>query len=213
RSLFRSVQRGRTSRRQSNGRVGASAVLRSRGGILVGLGKLFMINHPQSKIDHYKSRPNPTAARGQDDGGTVTTAANRLTINLDRLRADIDEVNRIGQIDGVPGINRVSFSDADMAWRRWVMERLSEGGLRAKMEPVGKDRGVWCAGTGRAVQAGSHPNAVPQGGRFDGTLGVCAALEAERSMKESGLEPLRPIEVVCTADEEGRFGGMLGSQA
>ena len=60
--------------------------------------------------------------------------------------------------------------------------------------------------------AGSHLDTVPEGGAFDGSLGVCVALECVRAMKQAGIEPARPVVVVATAEEEGRFGGMLGSQ-
>ncbi|MEQ8814755.1 MAG: Zn-dependent hydrolase [Thalassobaculum sp.] len=136
-----------------------------------------------------------------------------LTIDPARLRADLEAVNRIGTLDGVPGINRVSFSAADMAGRRWLMRRLEDAGLTARMDAVGNVFGRWEVGVGPAVLAGSHLDTVPQGGPLDGTLGVCAALEAVRAMKDAGLTPARPVEVVATADEEGRFGGMLGSQA
>jgi N-carbamoyl-L-amino-acid hydrolase len=136
-----------------------------------------------------------------------------LRIDLGRLKNDIEAVNTIGRIEGVPGINRVSFSDADMDGRHWLMERLEDAGLDARMDAVGNVFGRWEAGSGPVVMAGSHLDTVPQGGPFDGTLGVCAALEAVRAMKDAGVAPARPIEIVCTADEEGRFGGMLGSQA
>jgi N-carbamoyl-L-amino-acid hydrolase len=136
-----------------------------------------------------------------------------LSINPHRLRADIDAVNALGRIDGLPGMNRISFSDADMAGRRWLMDRLEDAGLTARMDDAGNVFGRWEAGQGAAVLAGSHLDTVPQGGVYDGTLGVCAALEAVRAMKGAGIAPVRPVEVVCTADEEGRFGGMFGSQA
>jgi allantoate deiminase len=141
------------------------------------------------------------------------TSADGLRIDLGRLRSDIEAVNAIGRLEGVQGINRVSFSDADMAGRRWLIERLEDAGLDARMDGVGNVFGRWSSGTGPVVMAGSHLDTVPMGGQFDGTLGVCAALEAVRAIKDVGIEPVRPIEVVCTSDEEGRFGGMLGSQA
>ena len=141
------------------------------------------------------------------------SAIDGVEIDLGRLRADIEAVNRIGTIEGLPGINRVSFSDADMAGRRWLMQRMDEAGLGARMDAVGNVFGRWDAGDGPAVLAGSHLDSVPMGGPFDGALGVLAALEGVRAMMEAGITPARPVEVVCTADEEGRFGGMLGSQA
>jgi N-carbamoyl-L-amino-acid hydrolase len=141
------------------------------------------------------------------------SAIDGVEIDLGRLRADIEAVNRIGTIEGLPGINRVSFSDADMAGRRWLMQRMEAAGLSARMDAVGNVFGRWEAREGPAVLAGSHLDSVPMGGPFDGALGVLAALEGVRAMQEAGISPARPVEVVCTADEEGRFGGMLGSQA
>lgn len=139
--------------------------------------------------------------------------ATDLQIDPERLRADIQAVNRLGTFDGQPGINRPAFSDADMAARRWLMERLAQAGLAARMDAIGNVFGRWDVGSGPALLIGSHLDTVPEGGPFDGTLGVCAALEAVRAMQTASLLPVRPIEVICTADEEGRFGGMLGSQA
>ncbi len=136
-----------------------------------------------------------------------------MRIDLGRLQRDIEAVNALGREAGRPGINRISFSAADMAGRRWLMGRLEAAGLRARMDAVGNVTGRWEVGSGPAVLAGSHLDTVPDGGPFDGTLGVCAALEAVRAMQDAGLAPARPVEVVCTADEEGRFGGMLGSEA
>ncbi|MFW5834203.1 MAG: hydantoinase/carbamoylase family amidase, partial [Pseudomonadota bacterium] len=136
-----------------------------------------------------------------------------LRIEPSRLRADIEAVNALGRSSGRPGIDRISFSDADMAGRRWLAGRLRDAGLEARIDAVGNVLGRWPVGTGKAVLVGSHLDTVPDGGPFDGTLGVCAALEAVRAIRAAAIEPVRPIMVVCTADEEGRFGGMLGSEA
>jgi hydantoinase/carbamoylase family amidase len=137
----------------------------------------------------------------------------RLAIDIERLRSDMLELARIGTIPGRPGINRPSFSDEDMAGRRWFMERCRDVGLTTSMDVVGNVIARWEVGSGAPVMAGSHLDTVPDGGVYDGPLGTCAALEAVRVMREAGITPARPIEVVATADEEGRFGGMLGSQA
>jgi len=123
------------------------------------------------------------------------------------------ELGRLGSVPGRPGFNRPSFSAADMAGRRFFMRRCEAAGLATELDPVGNVIARWAAGSGPAVMAGSHLDTVPDGGFYDGVLGCCAALEAVRAMREAGLTPNRPIEVVATADEEGRFGGMLGSQA
>lgn len=141
------------------------------------------------------------------------TGVPALEIDIARIEADLAAVNAIGTREGRPGINRVSLSDADMAGRRWLMERMRDAGLEPRMDGVGNVFGRWEAGEGAAVLAGSHLDTVPDGGPLDGALGTIAALEAVRAMREAAIAPRRPVEVVCTADEEGRFGGMLGSQA
>lgn len=135
-----------------------------------------------------------------------------MRIDLARLRADLETLAEIGRSER-PGINRVSFSPADMAGRAWFLERLREAGLEARLDGAGNVCGLWNAGAGPRVMSGSHLDSVPEGGPFDGALGACAALECVRALKESGFEPARPIEVIGTAEEEGRFGGMFGSQA
>lgn len=100
-----------------------------------------------------------------------------------------------------------------MAGRSWLLGRMMDVGLEPRLDGVGNVIGRWNRGKGPSILVGSHLDTVPEGGPFDGTLGVCAALEAVRAMQDAKLDPVRPIEVVSTADEEGRFGGMLGSQA
>jgi len=70
-------------------------------------------------------------------------------------------------------------------------------------------------GTGEAILVGSHLDSVPEGGRFDGALGVLCAVEAVESLVDARVRVRRPIEVVAWADEEGaRFGvGLFGSTA
>jgi allantoate deiminase len=70
-------------------------------------------------------------------------------------------------------------------------------------------------GTGPVILVGSHLDSVPEGGRFDGALGVLCAVEAVEALLDAGTKLRRPIEVVGWADEEGaRFGiGLFGSAA
>jgi beta-ureidopropionase / N-carbamoyl-L-amino-acid hydrolase len=132
-------------------------------------------------------------------------------INLLRLRKDLEELGEIGQTpEG--GVWRSSFSEADMAARRWYLKRLEEAGLRHWIDAAGNIYARMGDG-GPAVIAGSHLDSVPNGGRFDGALGVMAALECLRSMKEQDVRPKLPIEAVAFTDEEGRFGGFVGSFA
>lgn len=134
-------------------------------------------------------------------------------VDIDRLRARLADLNRFGADPDTPGVNRVSFSEADMAARRMLISEMEMLGLAARMDPAGNVIGRWETGSGAAVLVGSHLDSVPRGGTLDGVLGVVAALECVETLIESGSEPSSPIEVIATSEEEGRFGGMLGSQA
>jgi len=136
-----------------------------------------------------------------------------LRIDIDRLRAEMTELGAIGRVEGVPGINRPGFSDADMAARDFMAERMARLGLIVSRDAVGNLSGLWPSGDRPAVMLGSHLDTVPMGGFFDGALGVCAAMECIRVLKDARIVPMSPVEVVATAEEEGRFGGMLGAQA
>lgn len=139
--------------------------------------------------------------------------AKTLTIDLPRLQADMGAVSQIGLNPADNGIYRPSFSDADMVARRWLMETMADRGLTTRMDGVGNVWGRWETGAGPAVIVGSHLDSVPRGGRLDGVLGVLAGLECVRSLQDGGFRPRHPIEILATSEEEGRFGGMLGSQA
>lgn len=145
--------------------------------------------------------------------GTRTGGPIRPAVRLDRLQARLAAVNRFGADESGRGIHRLSFSDADMQARRWLMDEIRGLGLTARMDAVGNVIGRWESGAGPAVMVGSHLDSVPHGGRLDGVLGVIAALECVESAMENGAAPKSPIEIVATSEEEGRFGGMLGAQA
>jgi N-carbamoyl-L-amino-acid hydrolase len=134
-----------------------------------------------------------------------------VRINLARLRKDLEELGEIGTTpEG--GVWRSSFSEADMEARRWFVKRLEGAGLHHRVDAAGNIYARVGEG-GPAVIAGSHLDSVPNGGRFDGALGVMAALECLRSINDHGEKPRLPIEAVAFTDEEGRFGGFVGSFA
>jgi allantoate deiminase len=129
------------------------------------------------------------------------------------LAADLEAAGRIGADDG--GVTRFAWSPQLAQANAWFMERLTELDLQAELDPAGNVLGRWEAGDGKAVLVGSHLDTVPRGGRFDGALGVLAALDVVRALRAAGVEPRRPLWVVSFNDEEGsRFQtGMLGSRA
>jgi N-carbamoyl-L-amino-acid hydrolase len=125
----------------------------------------------------------------------------------------LDGANAFGLNPETGGLNRVGFSDADMAARRWIADTMRNDGLTVHTDAVGSVFGRWGPADTSCVMTGSHLDTVPEGGAFDGALGVCVALECVRAMRDAGLTSALPVEVAAFAEEEGRFGGMLGSQA
>ncbi len=136
------------------------------------------------------------------------------SINLSRLRELLDGINQFGREDDSPGLNRPAFSESDMAARRWLVGQIEDAGLHADIDAAGNVIGTWrVEGDAPLVMVGSHTDTVIAGGAYDGALGVAVGLECIKAMKEAGVAPARSIAVVSTSDEEGRFGGMLGSEA
>ncbi|WP_101297222.1 M20 family metallo-hydrolase [Halegenticoccus soli] len=142
-----------------------------------------------------------------------------MHVDADRLRADIESNAEFGAIETDEGRGRtvLAGTDANRRAREYFVDRLRDAGLSATVDAVGNVAGTWTPASAdpsaAPVAAGSHLDSVPEGGVFDGPLGVYAALESVRAAQEAGLEPERPISVVCFTEEEGqRFSnGLLGS--
>jgi len=135
------------------------------------------------------------------------------TINPERLKTLLEGVNRYGFDLATGGYNRPGFSRADLDCRAWFAAQMLENGLSVWRDGALNLFGRYGPAEGPCIMAGSHLDTVVNGGAYDGSLGTCVALECVRAMLEAGLEPAIAIEVAATSEEEGRFGGMLGSQA
>lgn len=134
-----------------------------------------------------------------------------VRINLARLKRELEELGAIGRT-AEGGVSRPSWSDADMQARRWLVDRIAAAGMEARVDAAGNIFGRWQPGS-PAVMVGSHIDSVPNGGMFDGALGVLAGLECLRRIKEEGVPLRHPLELVAFTDEEGAFGGFFGSYA
>lgn len=135
-----------------------------------------------------------------------------LTIDIERLNNDLEELGRIGR-DPRGGISRPSFSKADLEARAWLKNRIEKAGLDYRIDGAGNVFGYLGAG-GPVVMAGSHIDTVLNGGRYDGAVGVLAALECLRRIREEGLRPPQTLALAAFTDEEGNLvGDFLGSRA
>ncbi len=145
---------------------------------------------------------------------TIATPIGDLSIHLERLKENMRFLAKYGYQAADHGIYRMAFTDADMKSRHWLQEQMKELGMAVRMDGAGNVIGHWPPDNREsAVIIGSHTDTVPCGGHLDGSLGVLIGLECARVIIESQLRTTHPIEVISFSDEEGRFGGMFGSQA
>ncbi|NRG16404.1 Zn-dependent hydrolase [Rhizobiales bacterium] len=139
--------------------------------------------------------------------------SHRPVIDGARLRKTLDGINAFGHNPQTGGYNRQGFSDADMAVRRWFEDEARADGFKVRRDAAANVFVRYGPENSPCIMSGSHLDTVPEGGAFDGALGVAVAWEALRAMRDAGMTPKIAVEAVATAEEEGRFGGMLGSQA
>ena len=115
------------------------------------------------------------------------------------------------------GINRLAFTDADWAGRQYIIDRMTDAGLSVEIDDFGNVTGYKIGKKPDlpAVMVGSHTDSVPNGGNYDGVVGVLSAIEVIRSMIDDGYEHDHTIAVVSfMCEESGRFGNAtLGSKA
>ena len=138
-----------------------------------------------------------------------------MLVSGDRFLADLEALGRIGWVEA-EGMRRPAYSPSYDEARRFVAAKMKEAGLTVRTDGVGNLFGR-LEGSDPSlptIMSGSHLDAVPGGGKYDGPLGVMAALEAARSIKERKLPLRHPFEAVgFTAEEGGEMGGTFGSRA
>ncbi|MBA2353704.1 MAG: Zn-dependent hydrolase, partial [Acidobacteria bacterium] len=148
----------------------------------------------------------PRLARGHSrhQGGAARVNGERLNARLSDLR----------QFGGTPqgGTHRLGYSDEDKQARVLVGEWMLDAGLTPETDLAGNLIGR-SAGSRADVPPlvfGSHIDSVPDGGNYDGNVGVVAAIEVARTLQERGARLRHPLEVAVWANEEG---GLFGSRA
>jgi N-carbamoyl-L-amino-acid hydrolase len=139
----------------------------------------------------------------------------RITVDAAGLQRRIDELALISEAPA-PVVTRVLFSEADQRGREYVRGAARDAGLALREDAVGNIFARWEGSEPGlpAVGSGSHTDAIPNAGRYDGVVGVLGAFEALAALRRAGFRPRRSLEVVMfTAEEPTRFGlGCLGSR-
>jgi beta-ureidopropionase / N-carbamoyl-L-amino-acid hydrolase len=125
----------------------------------------------------------------------------------------------VGRDPGTGGYRRFAWSDADLTLREWFIGSAQQRGMDVEVDRNGNLWAWWMppgwTGDPRdAFVTGSHLDSVPDGGAFDGPLGVVSAFAAIDILRERGVVPAIPVAVAAFSDEEGaRFGvACVGSQ-
>jgi ureidoglycolate amidohydrolase len=120
------------------------------------------------------------------------------------------------QEEGGTAVTRIVFSADDLRARAWLKELALTENFQVRDDAVGNIFIRWSGSKPDlpAVATGSHTDAIPHAGMYDGTVGVLGGLEAMRTLKHSGFQPHRSIELIMfTSEEPTRFGiGCLGSR-
>ena len=135
------------------------------------------------------------------------------TAAFDTMWSDLESVGRVAS----GGYQRFAWTKEDHTLREWFTGECARRGLDLTEDRVGNQWGWWWEGPGtvddavaagrKAVVIGSHLDSVPDGGAFDGPLGVVSALAAVDRLRAAGVTPQVPIAVTNFVDEEGaRFG-------
>ena len=142
-----------------------------------------------------------------------------LEIDAVRIQSDLEELSRISDCE-LPCVTRILWTEKDMEARSWLKRKMEDAGLVVREDAVGNIFGRLQSETNddAAIATGSHIDAIPYSGMYDGTVGVLGGLEALRAIGEylakSGSSLAKSIDLIMfTAEEPTRFGiGCLGSR-
>jgi beta-ureidopropionase / N-carbamoyl-L-amino-acid hydrolase len=134
-----------------------------------------------------------------------------LRINGERLRLHLEQLSIYGRPTGgtfADGVNRVAYSDADIAARQYAVEAMRAAGLKPYIDSAGN---IFRARSGTdsslpRILFGSHIDSVSNGGNFDGDLGSMSAIEIMQTLEEHGTITQSPLEMVIWSNEEGEVG-------
>ncbi len=132
-------------------------------------------------------------------------------VNRERIEARIMQLAEFGK-NPQGGVSRVAFSEADIAGRAYLADLMREAQLEVSTDAAGNiiGRREGSDPSLAPIMFGSHADSVPEGGNYDGPVGVIAAIECAQVLVEQEVQTRHPLEVIIFSDEEG---GLVGSRA
>lgn len=137
-----------------------------------------------------------------------------LKVDSNRMLTDFEQISTIGLTPDM-GICRLALSREDLEARAWFADRIEEAGFLLHDDDAGNLSGILrCTNPhARTLLIGSHLDTVPNAGRYDGAIGVIAALECVRTIKDAGINLPVHLEVIDFTDDEGAWQPMFGSMS
>ena len=133
-----------------------------------------------------------------------------MSISLEKLETLFAKLAAFGK-NNEGGLTRLSYSPEFQAAQTMLAEFMKNIGMTVAIDAVGNLIGTYPGRDNslKPICSGSHLDSVPNGGMFDGALGIVTALECLRGWHEEGWQPLRPVKVIAFVEEEGsRFGSV-----
>ncbi|KAK1313286.1 hypothetical protein QJS10_CPA06g01877 [Acorus calamus] len=164
-----------------------------------------------------RSYEDPTKKTMEEFSGYPTTEtqscnsdpqSSSLSVDSESLQRQIDELSTFSDTPA-PSVTRILYSEKDVLARRFIKNLMGRSGLSVHEDAVGNIFGRWEGSEPElpAVATGSHIDAIPYSGKYDGVVGVLGAIEAINVLRRSGFEPKRSLEVILfTSEEPTRFG-------
>jgi ureidoglycolate amidohydrolase len=139
----------------------------------------------------------------------------RIEVDQQKLLDEIEALAVISDAEA-PAVTRIVFTPTDLKARAWLKSRCQEADLAIREDSIGNTFARWTGSDPNlpAVATGSHIDAIPNAGKYDGVVGVLGGLEAIRALQRSGFRPKHSIELLLfTSEEPTRFGiGCIGSR-
>lgn len=134
-----------------------------------------------------------------------------IRANAERMESRIQALSQIG-LNANGGSDRVAYTDYDKQGREYIIGLMKNAGLEVRVDTaanlIGRRKGKF--DQRKPIIFGSHIDTVPNGGAYDGCVGVIGAIEVIERLNEEKIVTDHPLEVVVFTDEEG---GLTGSRA
>lgn len=142
---------------------------------------------------------------------SLLSAQDPVAINPDRVNANLQALKQFG-INEQKGNDRIAYSDYELEARSFLIQKLKKLGLEVQVDFSGNISALRAGSDPKAptIAFGSHIDAVPNGGHYDGNVGSIGALEVMETLVENNIETKHPFELLIFTNEEG---GVFGSRA